>query len=77
MTGNVYEWCQDMHKTGFFQHDTLTNPLCEQGDGKRILKGGGFLDSDGNMKILSVSTQMSDTPTSASKDAGLRLVMTR
>ena len=77
MTGNVLEWCQDMHKTGFFEHDTLTDPLCEQGDGKRILKGGGFLDSDGSQKLLSVSTQFSDTPTSACKDVGLRLVMTR
>ena len=77
MTGNVFEWCQDMQKTGFFEHDTLVDPICEQGNGKHILKGGGFSLNDGNQKLMSVSTQFADDPTSTNKDGGLRIVLTK
>lgn len=70
MTGNVWEWCQDMY--GSYSDDAQTNPQGPSSGSYRVLRGGGW---SGHARVCRVSYRGSYTPDYRRYDFGLRLAI--
>ena len=77
MSGNVWEWCQDVY--GAYSADNLFNPVGpdpEFSGGtdaiQRVMRGGAW---DGNLSDCRVARRMSGTQDYSAPNVGLRLAM--
>ena len=43
MVGNVFEWCQDLYDSRFYETAPERNPINEQKGDRRVLRGGAFV----------------------------------
>ena len=70
MSGNVYEWCQDMY--GHFGGDKILNPTGPSSGTFRVSRGGSWaFEAEG----CRISYRISFTPMYASNNLGLRLAL--
>ena len=70
MTGNVWEWCQDIY--GPYNGATADNPKGETTGTARVFRGGGWSNSE---KFCRISVRNFDDPYKTSYDLGLRLAL--
>lgn len=70
MSGNVWEWCWDWHKEGYYHHESI-NPTGANFGYYRVMRGGSWYSED---FYLRPRTRMMDVPTTKDVDLGFRLV---
>ena len=70
MSGNVFEWCQDL--SGRYSSDAQTNPQGPAFGSDREIRGGGWYDSD---EFGRVYYRSCNTPDNRFDDLGLRLCL--
>lgn len=70
MTGNVREWCADCWSE--LTSEPATDPLCGEGSGLRVYRGGGCNDS---ARYCRVAYREAITPVSRGFSIGFRLVV--
>ena len=73
MSGNVDEWCNDRYdRYGDYQSYSQTNPTGPSKGWRRVLRGGGWSDVGGHVRV---SSRNSSTPDSRAFNGGLRLAL--
>jgi formylglycine-generating enzyme required for sulfatase activity len=74
MSGNVWEWCQDIFLEDAYRRHSVENPVCTAGTGDRVMRGGGW-----NVDAWSVrcSMRFSLSPDYFGAALGFRLVTFR
>lgn len=74
MSGNVWEWCQDVYSADAYRNHKRKNPSKTGGGTKHVIRGGSW-NSKG--RLLRVSNRHKDSPFYKNNNLGLRLVRTR
>ena len=82
MEGNVWEWCQDLYRSDYYQHSADKNPQGpadsfdpdEPGLVKRVQRGGSFLCSDQYCIRYKAGSRGKGEISSASDNLGFRCV---
>jgi formylglycine-generating enzyme required for sulfatase activity len=69
MSGNVWEWCWDWYED--YTSEVQTNPAGASSGPDRVLRGGGWLNSDADVRSASRSSY---TPSNRYGSIGFRLV---
>ena len=78
MTGNVVEWVQNPYLENYYKLDTLVDPNPTDTNVEfRVQKGASYQNNNGKYEYLSVSTTFVDFRTTADKQAGFRLALTK
>lgn len=72
MTGNVYEWCQDLFSETYYEESPKDNPPGTDSSMYRVLRGGSFED---NVYSERTDERGRDTPDTGSRTNGFRLLM--
>ena len=50
MSGNVWEWCEDIYAKGAYKKHTRNNPIYAQSGSNRVLRGGGWRGSPASVR---------------------------
>jgi formylglycine-generating enzyme required for sulfatase activity len=74
LSGNVWEWCEDVFSPGYHRNTPADNPLCRDGSDARSLRGGSFLCHESYCNRYRVAARSSNTPDSAASNIGFRVV---
>lgn len=70
MSGNVWEWCEDIYNENAYSMHTRSNPLLSSGGSSHVKRGGGFGNSVSSLR----SANRGQLSTSFSRsDLGFRL----
>ena len=69
MSGNVYEWCNDLYKA--YLSNAQTDPQVPDSEPRRVFRGGCWSN---NWKYVRVSIRGSETPYERDYRLGFRLV---
>ena len=78
MTGNTVEWVQNPYIEDYYKTDTLVDPNPTDDNPQfRVQKGASYQNVNGKYEYLSVSTTFVDIPTTADKQTGFRLALTK
>ena len=72
MSGNVYEWVQDVYDNHFYKFSPGKNPQGPSSGNRRVLRGGSYCSY---LKDCRVSSRYSKLPTSKEFNVGLRLAL--
>ena len=70
MTGNVWEWCQDMY--GYYSLSTQKNPTGSTGGNKRVTRGGSWFNTRESCRT---SDRVDSSPDRHFEGLGLRLAL--
>lgn len=70
MSGNVWEWCQDLY--GIYSGSSQTNPTGPTSGSYRVYRGGGWFGSAGNCRV---SLRGRNNPAYCANFIGLRLAL--
>lgn len=73
MSGNLWEWCEDIHNTEAYGKHDRNNPTNIRGSSARVIRGGGW---DDEPKEVRCGTRDDDGPISRSNSIGFRVVRT-
>ena len=71
MSGNVWEWCQDVHSRSAYAKHSRNNPVYTWGWNSRVLRGGSFKDK--SYKVRAANRRY-EVPSCGDKNIGFRLV---
>jgi sulfatase modifying factor 1 len=71
MTGNVWEWCQDLYDENYYRNSPRDNPKGPDSGQYRVLRGGSWGNSPWGMRA---SNRIWDERTDRNNDNGFRLV---
>jgi formylglycine-generating enzyme required for sulfatase activity len=55
MSGNVWEWCQDVYDSDAYSNHSRRNPVVTSGGSRRVLRGGGWFNIPRNVRCASRS----------------------
>lgn len=70
MSGNVYEWCNDIY--GYYKPSSQTNPQGAKKGSVRVFRGGSWHYKATNSRV---SFRYNASPTNESSHVGLRLCL--
>ena len=70
MTGNVWEWCQDMY--GYYSFSAQKNPTGSTGGNKRVIRGGSWFNTRESCRT---SDRADSSPDHHFEGLGLRLAL--
>jgi len=70
MSGNVYEWCQDVYHSNAYSNHAIQNPLAT-GSGSRVLRGGAWIN---DARRCRAAYRLWGEPSDRSSRIGFRLV---
>jgi len=73
MSGNVWEWCQEIYAKDAYKKHSSKNPLYAQGGSYRVYRGGSWSDNPAYVRCASRSRS---TPGNRNSDLGFRLLRT-
>lgn len=76
MIGNVWEWCRDAFSVAFHTSTEMTDPLCDEENGERSLRGGSFLCHASYCARYRNAARSRNAPNASSSNIGFRLVAT-
>ncbi|MBF0226302.1 MAG: PEGA domain-containing protein [Desulfobacterales bacterium] len=71
MSGNVWEWCQDVYSSAAYSKHKLNNPVYTGSESDKINRGGSWFDINASLRC---SDRSYNSPTSGFDGVGLRLV---
>ncbi len=71
MLGNVSEWCRDVFDKKAYRHHSRTNPFYKQGEGTRVVRGGGWYSAPHSMRC---SVRRGNCPMNTDDALGFRLI---
>ena len=72
MSGNVWEWCEDVYDEDAYTSHARENPLISGGGSERVYRGGGWYSV--YAKTVRTGNRFHGTPDRRAQDHGLRLV---
>jgi len=73
MSGNVYEWCEDIYNTHAYEKHESKNPCFKGSGSRRVIRGGSWCNFPSEMRCC---YRASVNPDFKGNYLGLRLVMT-
>ncbi len=72
MTGNVWEWCQDLYDANYYKNSPRCNPQGPSSGSSRVLRGGSWSN---DVKAVRASFRLSSNEDERNFCYGLRLVL--
>ena len=72
MTGNVWEWCQDIYAEDFYKKSPAQNPHGPKVGTEYILRGGSWINAEFNCRM---TERLSSEPTERFSNYGFRVVL--
>jgi len=73
MSGNVWEWCQDLNSTKAYKRHAKNNPvIIEKASNHRVIKGGGWNDIE---RFVRCAQRLDNMPGVRDVNIGFRIVM--
>ena len=75
MSGNVWEWCQDLYGENYYKNSPNKNPTGPTSGSSRVIRGGCWCNSDRD--VLRVSCRFSTAPSNITSTIGLRLALSQ
>ncbi|MCP5006755.1 MAG: SUMF1/EgtB/PvdO family nonheme iron enzyme [Planctomycetes bacterium] len=73
MTGNVWEWCQDVYSKGAYKKHEHNNPLYAESGSYRVFRGGSWVNAP---KVVRVYKRSNLTADGRDLDLGFRIART-
>jgi len=73
MSGNVWEWCQDIYAKDAYKKHSSKNPIYAQSGSDRVRRGGSWFNSPANVRCAS---RYRNTPDNRYSFLGFRLLRT-
>ncbi|MCP3876429.1 MAG: SUMF1/EgtB/PvdO family nonheme iron enzyme [Desulfobacteraceae bacterium] len=74
MAGNVKEWCQDTYDKKAYLNHAKKNPVYEEKESSRVVRGGSFTDNTSDLRCIARDKSI---PSMKSDNIGFRLVLKR
>jgi formylglycine-generating enzyme required for sulfatase activity len=71
MSGNVFEWCEDVHIADIYSRSDKKNPVYNSGGSDRVIRGGSWLNGPDLMRC---ARRASEDPAYRSYRVGFRLL---
>jgi len=73
MSGNIYEWCEDIYADNAYSKNSRNNPIYIGGGTRRVCRGGGW---DGTPRVVRSAYRYGDYPDCRYNYLGFRLMRT-
>ena len=71
MSGNVYEWCEDIYSKKAYRYHGRKNPIYTGSGSRRVIRGGSW---DYEPRYVRCANRYNDAPVNRVNDLGFRLV---
>jgi len=72
MSGNVWEWCEDVYSSDAYKHHNRNNPMYTGGGSNRVVRGGGW---GSEPRYLRCANRYSSLPSRRDDYVGFRLLL--
>jgi formylglycine-generating enzyme required for sulfatase activity len=74
MSGNVWDWCQDLYDENYYKNSPKNNPAGPDNGTNRVLRGGSWFNGAGDTRS---ADRLSIIPDYRDSNDGFRLVRTK